>query len=107
MAAARIEILRRTYSETPGRRTEQEPEPYYSTWCSFGSLYGKELYEALHINLEKTAVFEVRYCKKVKEITKDVKQYVVKYDGEIYDIFAWDFRKNERDKVLLKANRRD
>ena len=105
MAAARIEILRRTFAETSGRRKEAEPEPFYSTWCEFGALYGKELYEAMHINLEKTAVFQVRYCKKIKEVAKDVKNFIIRFDGDLYDIFAWDFRKNERDKVILKANR--
>ena len=105
MAAGRIEILRRTYTETPGRRTETAPEAFYSAWCDIGSLYGKELYQALSIELHSTIIFEVRYCKKIKEVWKHLKEFVIRYDGDLYDIYAVDFKKNERDKVQLKANR--
>lgn len=105
MAAARIEILRRTYSETPGRREELAPKSFYSTWCDIGSLYGKELYEALSIELHSTVIFEVRYCRRIKEVWKNLKEFVIKYDGDIYDIYAVDFKRNDREKVQLKANR--
>lgn len=105
MAAGRIEIKRRVFTETPGRREEQAPEPFYSTWCEISSLYGKELYDALNIKLENTIVFEVRYCKKIKEVKKAMKDFVIEYDGDLYDIYAVDFRRNEHDRAQLKANR--
>lgn len=105
MAAGRIKIMRRTFTESPGRREESEPEAFYSTWCEIGSLYGKELYAAISIDLQSTIIFEVRYCKKIKEVWKALKDFVIEYDGDLYDIYAVDFKRNERDKVLLKANR--
>lgn len=105
MAAGRIKIMRRTYTETPGRRAESEPEAFYTAWCEIGSLYGKELYAAISIDLQDTIIFEVRYCKKIKEVWKNLKEFVVEYDGDLYDIYAIDFKRNERDKVQLKANR--
>ena len=36
-----------------------------------------------------------------------LKDYIVEFEGEMYDIYASDFRANERQYVLLKANRKD
>ena len=47
----------------------------------------------------------VRYCKKVKEIAAHLKDYFVEYEGEKYNIFARDFRQNDKQYVQLKANR--
>ena len=105
MAAGRIEIMRRTFTETLGRREETAPEAVYTTWCEIGSLYGKELYAAISIDLQNTIIFEVRYCKMIKEIWKSLKEFVVSYDGDMYDIYAMDFKKNGRDKVQIKASR--
>ena len=70
-------------------------------------MYGKELYKALEIRLKNTIVFEVRYCRKIKEMQQRLKEFFVEYEGERYDIFAMDFRRNERQYVQLKANRID
>ena len=79
---------------------------YHECWCEIGSLYGKELYKAIEIRLEDTIVFDkVRYCKKVKEIAAHLKDYFVEYEGEKYNIFARDFRQNDKQYVQLKANR--
>lgn len=104
MAAGRIEIFRRVYDGEGVRKIEKDPERYYSAWCEIGSLYGNELYKALEIRLENAVIFEVRYCRKIKEVKKRTKDYIVKYDGDTYEIYAVDFRKNERDKVQIKAN---
>lgn len=107
MAAGRIRIYRRRYATEGGRRKEGEPEEHYEAWCEIGSLYGQELYRALEIRLENTIVFEVRYCRKVKEMQKNLKQYFIEHEGERYDIFAIDFRRNGKQYVQLKANRTD
>lgn len=105
MAAGRIRIYRRQNSTEAGRRVEKEPKLFYSCWCEVSDLYGNELYKALDIRLENTAVFEVRYCKKVKEIKKRAKEFFVEYEGDRYDIYATDFRANDKQKVILKTNR--
>ena len=92
MAAARIEIYRKNYSIVSGRRVEEEPTLHH---------------KALDIRLENTIIFEVRYCKAIKAMQQHLKDYYIKFEGEVYDIFASDFRRNERQYVQLKANRRD
>ena len=85
---------------------ELEAILYHQCWCEIGSLYGNELYKALEIRLEDTVVFDnIRYCSKIKEVAAHLKDFFIEYDGEKYDIFARDFRKNDRQYVQLKANR--
>lgn len=107
MSAGRIKIYRRRYATESGRKEEMEPERHHEAWCEIGSLYGQELYKALEIRLENTIVFEVRYCRKIKEMQQHLKEFFIEYEGERYDIFAMDFRRNERQYVQLKANRTD
>lgn len=107
MAAGRIKIFKKNYILQSGRRKEQEPTLHYEPWCKLLNLYGQELYAALDIRLENTIVFEVRYCAKIKEMQQHLKDYIVEFEGEQYDIYASDFRRNEREYVQLKANRKD
>lgn len=107
MAAARIAIYKRVKTVESGRQKEQDPVLHYETWCEISNLYGSELYGALDIRLENTIVFEVRYCEKIKAMQQHLKDYYIVFEGEPYDIFASDFRRNERQYVQLKANRRD
>lgn len=106
MSSARIKIYKYQYGKVDGRRVETEPILYHECWCEIGSLYGKELYRAIEIRLEDAIVFDnVRYCKKAKEIAAHLKDYFVEYEGEKYNIFARDFRQNDKQYVQLKANR--
>ena len=105
MAAARIKIWKRNKKIEAGRQQEEAPDLHYETWCEIRNLYGKELYEALDRRLENTIIFEVRYCKKIKEMQQLLKDYCVEFEGEKYDLYASDFRRNERQYVQLKANR--
>lgn len=107
MAAGRVRIYKRIFLTEGGRREEQDPELYHEAWCEISSLYGQELYKALEIRLENTMVFQVRYCRKIREIQQHLKEFFLEYQGERYDIFAIDFRRNERQYVQLKANRTD
>ena len=100
MSSARIKIYKYQYGKVDGRRVETEPILYHECWCEIGSLYGKELYKAIEIRLEDTIVFD-----KVKEIAAHLKDYFVEYEGEKYNIFARDFRQNDKQYVQLKANR--
>lgn len=107
MAAGKIRIYRYKHIVHDGRKKEEEPELYHKTWCDIGSLYGQELYSALDIRLENTIVFEVRYCRKIKEMQRRLKEYFIEYNGEKYNIYAVDFRKNEKQYVQLKTNQID
>lgn len=107
MAAARIKIYKRKSVLKDGRSQKLDPVLHYETWCEIRNLYGKELYEALDIRMENTIVFEVRHCKKIKEMQQHLKEYFIEFEGEKYDIYASDFRRNEMQYVQLKANRKD
>ena len=107
MAAARIKIYKKNMIVTNGRQQEKEPELFYETWCEIGSLYGRELYEALDKRLENTIIFEVRYCQRIKEMQRSLKLFFVEYEGEKYDIYAADYRRNEKQYIQLKANKCD
>lgn len=71
------------------------------------NLYGQELYEALDVRLENAIVFEVRYCRRIKEIKVHAKDFLIEFEGDRYDIYATDFKQNDRQYVQLKANRHD
>lgn len=105
MAAGRIKIYRKNVEIVDGRRVEQESTLHYETWCEVGNLYGQELYSAIDIRLENTIVFEVRFCKKIRELRENLKKYFIEYEGLEYDVYATDFRGNEKKYVQLKANR--
>ena len=85
MATARIKFYKRNKSLENGRQQEKEPTLFYEAWCEIRNLYGQELYEALDVRLENAIEFE----------------------GDRYDIYATDFKQNDRQYVQLKANRRD
>lgn len=104
---ARIEIYKKHYSIVAGRRKDGEPELHHRAWAKISSLYGTELYGAMDVRLENTAVFEVRYCKAIKELRQHLKDFYIVYEGEIYDVYATDFYRNEMQFIQLKANRRD
>ena len=80
---------------------------FYEAWCEIRNLYGQELYEALDVRLENAIVFEVRYCRRTKEIKVHAKDFLIEFEGDRYDIYATDFKQNDRQYVQLKANRRD
>ena len=105
--AERINIFRKRSELIAGRQQEKEPELYYSCWCEVGSLYGEELYRALDIRLENTIIFEVRFCGKIKAMRGHLKEFYIEYEGDKYDLYAIDFRKNDKQYVQLKANRHD
>ena len=88
MADERIKIYKRQTEVIAGRNTEKEALLYYACWCKAGKLYGTELYKALEIRLNNTVVFEVRNCKKIKEVVAELKQYYIKYGGSRYELYA-------------------
>lgn len=102
----RIKIMKKTEEVIEGRGHEAY-EDYHKTWATPIDLYGNEIYEALNAKLENVIIFEVRYCQKIKALQAHCKKYRIVYEGELYDIYATSFKKNEKTRVLLKANRID
>ena len=43
----------------------------------------------------------------IKEIKAHAKDFLIEFEGDRYDIYATDFKQNDRQYVQLKANRRD
>lgn len=107
MATARIKFYKRNKSLENGRQQEKKPTLFYEAWCEIRNLYGQELYEALDVRLENAIVFEVRYCRRIKEIKVHAKDFLIEFEGDRYDIYATDFKQNDRQYVQLKANRHD
>ena len=105
MAAGRIKIWKKQNEIVSGRCQEKEPILHHKCWCDIGDLYGTELYKALEIRLENTIIFEVRYCKTIKEMHTHLKEYYIEYEEEKYEIYAMDLKKHDRQKVQIKANR--
>jgi len=103
MADERMKIYKRQTEVINGRNTEKEALLHYACWCKAGKLYGTELYKALEIRLNNTIVFEVRNCKKIKEIVAELKQYYIEFDGSRYELYAYDYKDDKR-IVQLKAN---
>ncbi len=101
----KIDILKRKTEVHGGREHESYKDYYNNVWATPIDLYGAEVYEALNVALENTLAFEIRYCKKAKELQAHCKDYVIRYEGEIYDLYHVSLKRNEKRTVLLKANR--
>ena len=87
MATARIKFYKRNKSLENGRQQEKEPTLFYEAWCEIRNLYGQELYEALDVRLENAIVFEVRYCRRIKEIKAHAKDFLIEFESDRYDIY--------------------
>lgn len=101
----KIDILKRDRETVAGREHINYADYYTNVWATPMDLYGTETYAALNINLENVVVFDVRYCEKIKKLRAHCKDFVIRYEGDIYDIYATSFKKNEKTTVTLKANR--
>lgn len=104
MTAARIKIYKRQNEVVHGRTEEGEPILHHKCWCDIGSLYGAELYKAMEIHLENTIIFEVRYCKAVREMYGHLKDYFIKFEDDVYELYAIDRRRDRKQYVQLKAH---
>lgn len=101
----KIDILEKREEIDDGRGHVDYTDYYNNVWATPIDLYGNEIYEALNAKLENTIVFEVKYCRKVKALQAHCKKYVIRYEGELYDIYHVSLKKNEKRTVLIKANR--
>lgn len=100
----RIAIKKRLRQIENGREKEDlNGEDYYSCWATPIDLYGDELYQSLAGKLENVLIFEVRYCKKIKELRNQLKEYFVEFEGNRYEIYHINYKRNTKQKVLLKV----
>lgn len=103
----KIDILKKREEIEAGRAHADYEDYYNNVWATPIDLYGNEIYEALNVKLENVIIFEVRHCKKIKALQAHCKAFYIRYEGELYDVFHASFKKNEKTKVLIKANRID
>lgn len=100
----RIAIKKRLKTIENGREKEDlNGEDYYNCWATPIDLYGDELYQSMAVKLQNIIIFEVRYCKKIKNIRNDLKNYFIEFEGDRYEIYHINYKRNTKEKVLLKA----
>ena len=105
MTYARVSIYEVKETLSGGRESYALAEtPTYVCYAEVRELYGKELYDALELGLKETAVFRVRFCRKVKEICRELKKYRVVYGGMESNRCAYDTGAADRRYVDLKGS---
>lgn len=100
----RITIMRKESGRTGARKNTTESN-FYSCWCEVQDLNSTEKYTALQIKLEDTIVFKIRMCKKAEEIRCHLKEFLLNYNGDEFEIYAASPMYTEGRKMLLKCNR--
>lgn len=102
----KIKIYKKVRAVVDGRGKDTG-ELYYNPWATPLDLYNNEVYEALNVQLENVAIFEVKWCKKIEALRQHKKDYYIEFNGEKYEIYAANFKANSKTKVVIKANRID
>lgn len=83
----------------------QWDDTYYSCWCSFRQVSGKEFISAKANNSENIVTFTIRYCSKTKALLEagETKQYKVIYKNNDYDILFCSDYNNLHKWIDIKA----
>lgn len=102
----RIIIKKRQIEIVAGREVVNWVE-YYPCGSNPTELYGTELYNAINVKLTSTAVFEVRYCKKIEAMRYREKEFALEYEGMMFNIYHVDYLKNDEFVAIIKAKRVD
>lgn len=98
----RVKIIRKVTEIVDGRKKENVTV-FYSCWCDVKSLGSNEKRTTLQDKIDNTIVFEVRNCKKMKEIRMNLKEFHVIYDGVEFEIYDASPKFIDNTKVLLKC----
>lgn len=85
-----------------GRREGNKKINFLSCNAELLDLIGKELYEAINIKLENTAIFKVRYCKPIEEL-RDKDKFYIEWQGRKYKIYYVDFMGYSKKHVKIKC----
>lgn len=103
MLRHRISIKKIEEKIVNGRRQGKEEIDFHNCYADALDLYGKELYDAINSKLENTAVFKIRYCKKIEEL-RNKEKFIVIWKDHKYKIYYPDFLGYKRDYIHLKCN---
>ncbi|MFA9375757.1 MAG: phage head closure protein [Lachnotalea sp.] len=95
-----LTIQKRKKEVVKGRSSEEWTD-YYSPWCDIKNLYGKELYNALEVDLKNVINFETRFCNKLDAL--NTKEYRIKWGERIFNLINVDYLNYKKNKIVLKG----
>lgn len=84
-----------------GRKSENYKE-VFKTYSYINNLSGKEYWEAFEVKAENTVIFEIRYHKFFD--TLNTKDFVIKFNNQIYNIDFIDNFQYQNKFLKLKAS---
>lgn len=97
-----IEIKEIKENIVNGRRGANEELSFFSCNAELLDLFGKELYEAINIKLENTAIFKVRYCPPIEKL-RNKEKFLVNWNGRKYKIYYVDYMGYKTNYVKIKC----
>lgn len=81
----------------------------YKCWASVNNLYGKELYEAMGVEMQDILNVRVRYCKQLEQIFLESniknRDYKIKFRNNVYDILMVDFNNFDKINITFKVQK--
>lgn len=92
-----------TTTTSEGGRPKRSRAPYKEMWAQQLTITEQRKVEGLEITLDGSLVFEVRRCKEVLLIRRELKRFEVEHDGDFYTLEAGDFTKKDHAFVWFKA----
>lgn len=103
MLKGNIKIIKKLETRVNGKPNFEEVT-FRECIADVLDLYGQELYSAMSMDLQNTAVFKVRYCNIMEQLRTNKNDYKVIYNGITYNLYQADFGKYPKQYVLLKCN---
>lgn len=102
MQTGRIKIIRKESSVVNARKQYTE-STFYECWADVKSLSTTEKYTALQTGIENVIVFEVRNCRKIEEMRRNLKDFYTEYKGTVFKIYDASPMFVDNQKVQLKC----
>lgn len=106
MDSAKITFEKKTQTLKDGRKTDTWAT-HYVAWADLPALSVREQTDVHNRSLIDAITLEVRMCEKVKEITANLKDFRVVYDGRTYTINSTDKSRKRQGWIRLLASRAD
>lgn len=100
----KINILKKQKEIINGRETINYKNYYVNVHCEITDMYATETYQAMQAKLTDVIIFSTIDCKKLRNMYGTLKDYIVEYAGNKYNIYEMRLNQN-KNRVLLKCNR--
>ncbi len=104
MNSGRVTFQRRK-DEVIGGRQQETWRDHYTTWADFPALSVKEQAEANNREMVDAITMEVRTCRKVEEMQRNMKDFRAAFKGRIYELKAADPSRQHAGFVRLLVSR--